>query len=354
VNMEVDATQGSGHNSSVAATSFSNLVVAVTPYNPNPRTPQAKAIVEAARVRSPGLFANPLDLQAPSLVVDLVEKVAPLPPSVVLVRSGQATPSEEAIAGLAHAHAVASPVEDQVIVPSTEGGGVSTTPLPSPGTRRLNAEARQGPGADPSFEGHVEGESSTAAEGGSTPPLPSPGTGLHPMLLSCSEPREGPASPLPSFGSVVMDAAEGALASATINAPAAGAGERPAAVDRGVTSPMLTPQVPPMLTDAKERPAATPLSFGLELANVAAVVSDLAVQDTSATCTSPCEFAVSAASSLSASTTSSTLSTSPKKMAPPRRQLPAPQRRSSRYATDADGAKVTDEDTLTKAMRRKA
>nr|XP_051206507.1 uncharacterized protein LOC127321523 [Lolium perenne] len=136
-------------------------------------------------------------------------------------------------------------------------------------------------------------------------------------------------------------------------------GRELAAATAGVSTSTLSPQSgghgEPLvqLTMEREGPAATLPSFAPESVPVGDAVSATADVATSRACMSPCSSAASEMSS-SASSAAASPPPSPKSVVPPRQQPPAIHRRSSRHAMEADGAKATDEDTMTKAMRRKA
>jgi hypothetical protein len=88
VNMDVDATHVSGdtHGRTVAAIVPSNTLMDVTPFNPFPKTPRAKEIVEAARLRSSGLIAqvSPLSTPVPICHAVCAEKNSYMQPLGVL------------------------------------------------------------------------------------------------------------------------------------------------------------------------------------------------------------------------------------------------------------------------------
>jgi hypothetical protein len=123
VNMDVDAEQvpGGSHGSVVEKSTHSAPLFAVTPFNPFPRTPRAVEIVEAARQRSPGLFAQNISPAAPS------------------------SPVSPAVLGLQSAPRMGHPSTTPQVLVGQEG---STSPLPSCGAAQAAVVAAASPFGD--------------------------------------------------------------------------------------------------------------------------------------------------------------------------------------------------------------
>ncbi|KAM0914559.1 hypothetical protein ACQ4PT_011435 [Festuca glaucescens] len=275
------------HGKTAAAGVLSNSLMAVTPFNPFPRTPRAKEIVDAARLRSPGLIAQ---VSSPVVTSVLVSSLPALVSALYIQKATTLLPLASSVEGEEDGRRM--PVQPASCVAGQEVAEPTPTEAISRASELLSGAVVHGPGLD----------------------------SLGPLLgdtAACTPPGKSPAAGPPCIAGLDVGGAP----------PAAATGE---------SSPTLSPQggghqpTPLQRMEAWEGPAASlpSLAAELEAASDDATSPVIAVMPPS--CMSPCLSAASGATSPCASPAATSPPTSPMPVAPPRRVFAA-------FDQDGDG-----------------